>query len=71
MMSRELVTVGEEMGDKVKIVKIDTDKYPNIASRFQIAALPTCVLFKDGKPVERFEGVMPAQQMKGLIAAKL
>ena len=71
MMSRELVTVGSEMGDKIKIVKIDTDKYPNIASRFQIAALPTCVLFKDGKPIERFEGVMPAEQIKGLISAKL
>jgi thioredoxin len=71
LMSRELVTVGDELGDKVKIVKIDTDKYPNIASRFQIAALPTCVLFKDGQPVERFEGVMPAQQIKTLISAKI
>jgi thioredoxin len=71
MMSRELATVSTDMGDKIKIVKIDTDKYPNIASRFQIAALPTCVLFKGGKPVERFEGVMPAQQISAKISANL
>ena len=71
MMSRELSAVGASMSGKLRIVKIDTDKYPNIASRFQIAALPTCMLFKDGKPVERFEGVMQADKLQALIATKL
>jgi thioredoxin-like negative regulator of GroEL len=41
------------MSSQITVVKIDTEKYPNIAGRFQIYALPTCVLFKDGEPVER------------------
>jgi thioredoxin-like negative regulator of GroEL len=56
---------------RVSIVKIDTDKYPAIATKYEIAALPTCVLFKDGKPVERFEGAMQSPQIKELLLKKL
>ena len=71
MMSRELGTLASDMTDKLKVVKVDTDKYPNIASRFNIAALPTCILFKDGQPVERIEGVVQAEKLKSLLLPKL
>jgi thioredoxin len=48
---------------KVQIVKIDTDRYPDLASHYEIHALPTLVLFKKGQPVERIEGVMPPEQL--------
>jgi thioredoxin len=48
---------------KVQIVKIDTDRYPDLASHYEIHALPTLVLFKQGQPVERIEGVMPPEQL--------
>ena len=34
-------------------VKIDTEKYPKLASRFGVEALPTLMLFRNGKPVDR------------------
>jgi thioredoxin 1 len=34
-------------------VKIDTQRYPALASKYGIKALPTLVLFKDGKVVDR------------------
>ena len=40
--------------DKIKIVKIDTEKYPSIADKYRIEALPTFIIFKDGKPLDRF-----------------
>jgi thioredoxin-like negative regulator of GroEL len=53
------------------VVKIDTDKYPQIASQYNIMALPTLVLFKQGKPVDRIEGVLQApaliQRLYGLL----
>lgn len=33
-------------------MKIDTEKYPNVASRFNVHALPTLMLFQNGKPIE-------------------
>ncbi len=33
----------------------DVDKYPKLASRYGISGLPTLLLFKDGKPIDKFE----------------
>jgi thioredoxin len=63
MMSKILEQVNSELQGQIKIMKIDTDRYPEIASQNQIGALPTLVLFKGGKPVDRLEGVLPADQL--------
>lgn len=63
MMSPILEQVGSQLRDRVQVVKIDTDRYPNIASQYAIAALPTLVLFKEGQAVEKIEGVHQAQQL--------
>lgn len=63
MMAGILAEVNNELKGQVKIVKIDTDKYPQIASQHQVTALPTLVLFKAGQPVDRIEGVLPAAQL--------
>ncbi|EKX46164.1 hypothetical protein GUITHDRAFT_138478 [Guillardia theta CCMP2712] len=71
IMSKELASLSETIGDKVMIVKIDTEKYPNITNKFNVHALPTCILFKDGQPVDRFEGVMKQDQLKDRILSKI
>ncbi|NCJ06601.1 thioredoxin [Synechococcales cyanobacterium C] len=48
---------------KLQVVKIDTDAYPQLASQYDIHALPTLVLFKQGEPVNRIEGVLPAESI--------
>jgi thioredoxin len=63
MMSKILEQVNSELQGQLKIIKIDTDRYPQIASQQQVHALPTLVLFKDGEPVDRLEGVLPAEQL--------
>lgn len=63
MMARILEQVNVEMSDQLKIVKIDTDKYPEVASQNQVSALPTLVLFKQGRPVDRIEGVLPPDKL--------
>ncbi|XP_019174463.1 PREDICTED: thioredoxin Y1, chloroplastic-like [Ipomoea nil] len=55
--------VSDSMKDKIQVVKIDTEKYPSIADKYQIQALPTFILFKDGKPCDRFEGALAAKQL--------
>ncbi|MEL6556020.1 MAG: thioredoxin [Cyanobacteria bacterium J06621_11] len=63
MMAKILTQVGAEMKGEVKVVKIDTEKYPQIASEHQIHALPTLLLFNKGQSVDRIEGVLTADQL--------
>lgn len=63
MMAPILQQVGQQLKGQIKIVKIDTDRYPQIASQHQIHALPTLVLFKQGQAVDRIEGVQVAAQL--------
>ncbi|KAI4375166.1 hypothetical protein MLD38_013070 [Melastoma candidum] len=49
--------------EKIQVVKIDTEKYPSIADKYRIEALPTFILFKDGVPSDRFEGALTADQL--------
>jgi thioredoxin len=63
MMTPILEQVGAQMKNRLQVVKIDTDKYPGLASQYQIHALPTLVLFRNGQPVDRIEGVMQTPQL--------
>ena len=64
MMAPILEQVNQQIKGKLRIVKIDTDRYPQLASRYHIEALPTLVLFKNGEPVGRIEGVIQPQQLE-------
>ncbi|KAI3460469.1 hypothetical protein Pfo_017132 [Paulownia fortunei] len=66
-----LEQVSTSMIDKIQVVKIDTEKCPSIADKYRIEALPTFILFKDGKPHDRFEGAMAADQLIQRIEASL
>lgn len=63
MMIPILDRVNDQLKGRLQVVKIDTDKYPQLASQYEIHALPTLVLFKNGQPLERIEGVVPAEQL--------
>jgi thioredoxin len=63
MMAKILDQVNAEMKEQVKIVKINTENYPDLASQHHIYALPTLVMFKNGHPVDRIEGVVPVNQL--------
>ena len=63
IMAGILAEVSVQLRPQLKVVKINVDNYPAIASQYQIAALPTLVLFKQGQPVQRIEGVVKAPQL--------
>ncbi len=71
MMAPILEQVNSQMSDRLQIVKVDTDKYPNLASRYQIQSLPTLVLFKAGQPVDRIEGVVQVPQLLQYLQSSL
>ncbi|MGC6429921.1 MAG: thioredoxin [Jejuia sp.] len=53
-----LKEVKDEVGDAVKIVKIDIDKNNTLAVKYQVRSVPTMILFVDGKPKWRQSGVL-------------
>ena len=50
--------VANEMADKIKIVKLNTDENFKSAKEYSISGLPTILVFKNGQPVERMVGLM-------------
>jgi len=49
--------------DKVKIAKLDVDANPVTAGRFGVRAIPTMILFKDGREAQRLVGFMPKERL--------
>ena len=47
-----LEEVNKEMGDKVKICKMNVDEAPNTAASYEIRSIPTMFLFKDGEKID-------------------
>ena len=49
--------------DNVRIAKLDVDANPITAGRFGVRAIPTMILFKDGKEAQRLVGYMPKDRL--------
>jgi thioredoxin 1 len=59
--------VASQMGEKIKIIKVDVDRNPNAAAHYGIQGVPTLILFKKGEVKWRQSGVVPAQELVGLL----
>ena len=57
MMAPVLNNLAEELNGNAFVGKIDVEQYQGLAQKFKIRNIPTMVLFKDGKEVERFVGI--------------
>mmetsp|Transcript_32680 Transcript_32680/g.47304 ORF Transcript_32680/g.47304 Transcript_32680/m.47304 type:complete len:243 (-) Transcript_32680:19-747(-) len=62
MHSHSCTSNGDNVnGDIICMLKVDAEKFPSIAQRFDIEALPVAILFVKGQPVHKFEGVLSAE----------
>lgn len=62
-----LKEVSKKVGDKATILKIDVDKNPKVAAKYQIQGVPTLMVFKQGKMLWRQSGVVPAHQLVSIL----
>ena len=62
-MAPVLDQVKNELGDSVRILKIDVDKNQTVADKFKIRGVPTFILFKNGQIVWRQSGGMDMNTM--------
>jgi len=59
MVAPVLEEIGKEYGDKLDVVKLNIDENPEVAQRYQIMAIPTMNVFKDGQVVKQIVGAKP------------
>jgi thiol-disulfide isomerase/thioredoxin len=63
LMKKELEEVRKTVGDEMKIFSIDTEKWPQVGSRFAISRLPCLVVAREGQVLLRMEGVIQADKV--------
>jgi thioredoxin 1 len=62
-----LQQLAQEEGEKLKIVKIDVDQNPKLASKYKISGVPTLMLFKNSELKWRQSGVLSLPQLKSIV----
>lgn len=68
MMHPVLEQLKKEMGDGIRIIKIDVDNNEEISSHYNIQSVPTLMLFKNGEVVWRESGARSLNELKIIIA---
>jgi thioredoxin 1 len=63
-MAPALKQFKDEMGDKVRVIKIDIDKNPSIAQKYRVSGVPTIMVFKKSEQLFRQSGAMMLPQLK-------
>ena len=67
MMAPVIKQLSSEIGDSAKVIKVDVDRNPNAATKYQIRGVPTFILFKSGKILWRQSGAVSKEVLKNAI----
>lgn len=67
MQAPILQEVKQKVGDIADIIKVDVDKYPQVAASYQVQGVPTLILFRNNQMLWRQSGVAPAAFLEKLI----
>ena len=67
MLAPILKEVKEELGEEVKIIKIDVDKNEQLAAKYQVRGVPTMIVFKNGEQKWRQSGVLQKEDIVKVI----
>jgi len=71
MLGPVIEELSTDMEGKANVVKVDIDQSGDLAEEFKITNVPTMVIFKDGKEVEKLVGFSPKEKIKATIEAHL
>lgn len=67
MIAPVLEELAAELGDTIKIGKLNVDENPHIPQQFNVMSIPTLLLFKDGQVVETIIGFQPKEQLMNIL----
>lgn len=66
-----LEELAEDVGERARIIKVDVDKNPAVASQFAIRGVPTLILFRNGEIKWRTSGVKMKDELLSVINANM
>jgi thioredoxin 1 len=70
-MEPAMKELSTEFEGKVDIAKLNVDENPSLAQSLDVMSIPTLMLFKDGKPVQRIVGLTAKDKLAGVMTAAL
>ena len=71
MQSPILKEIATELGDRIKVIKIDVDQNSEIAGRYNIQSVPTLIIFKNGEIKYKQAGVHTKPQLMNVLLNNL
>lgn len=71
MIAPTIEQLAGELAGRVKVAKLNTDENPMTGSRFNVRSIPTLLVLKDGKEIDRLVGAMPKQEILRRVQAVL
>ncbi|MCL4458509.1 MAG: thioredoxin [Chloroflexi bacterium] len=71
MIAPILEEIAAEYDGQIKVAKLDVDANRHVPRRFGVMSIPTLILFKEGKAVERLVGYMPKASLLSTLAQHL
>ena len=71
MQSPVLKEVATELGERVRVIKIDVDQNNEIASKYNIQSVPTLIMFKNGRQIWRQSGVVSKNQLYNVLTQNI
>jgi thioredoxin 1 len=71
MLAPTLKQLANDMGEKIRIVKIDIDRNPALTTKYRVSGVPTLMLFQKSQLKWRQSGVLSLGQLKNIINSHL
>jgi thioredoxin 2 len=68
MAAPEVARVAAEMAGRALVLKVDTERHPEIAARFRVEGIPNFIVLKGGRLAYQHAGVVPAAEMMRWLA---
>ena len=68
MMHPVLEQLKDEMGDSIRIIKIDVDKNNSLAMNYRVQSVPTLMLFRKGEMLWRQSGALRLNELKAIVS---
>jgi thioredoxin 1 len=70
-MEPAIEEVAKEFEGKIEVAKVNVDENPDLAQSLDVMSIPTMMVFKDGKPVNRLIGLSTKERLTGAVTAAL